>query len=148
MNIIGAGTQFDATSPFPGGRVRMIIDKRVGSQRLSVGELTIEPASRVPRQVNSNTEEALIILMGKVDLVIGNERSVMDTGDAALVPAGTVWSALNRYHQPAKILFMYPTQEIDLVYADGASDTADRTSEKGLSGYVSPNERPLSEASS
>src|SRR5262250_1105428 len=74
----------------PGLEVSDLVDAAQGSQSLTMGELTIAPNMRVPRHIHPNTEEAMLILEGTLEVV--------------LAPAGTVHGFLNRTQEPARLL--------------------------------------------
>jgi len=64
-----------------------------------------------------------------------------------LAPAGTAHGFLNRYDEPARVLFVFPTHQVERVPVSVAGATSGFLSEKGLSGYESPEDRPLGERS-
>src|SRR5919108_5809311 len=84
----------------PGLEVYDLVDAAQGSHSLKIGELTIAPNSRVPRHIHPNTEEAMIILAGTLEVVLGEQRITVGPGDTILAPAGTVHGFLNRAHEP------------------------------------------------
>src|SRR5207244_8079296 len=90
-----------------------------GSRSLTIGELTIAPNTRVPRHIHPNTEEAMIILEGTLEVVLGNQRLTVGPGHVVLAPAGTVHGFLNRTHAPARLLFVFPAQQVERVLASG-----------------------------
>jgi quercetin dioxygenase-like cupin family protein len=127
----------------PGLEVREIVDIWQGSQSLKIGEVTIATNTRIPRHIHTNTEEAMMVLEGKLDVVVGGQRMTVEAGDTILAPAGTTHGFVNRYGGPARILFVFPTHEPDRVLATVDGATSGFLSEAGLTGYVSPNDRPL-----
>jgi len=66
-------------------------------------------------------------------------------GDTVLAPAGSAHGFLNRYEEPARLLFVYPTHQVAQVEVSIPGATSGFPSEKGLSGYQSPQDRPLGE---
>jgi hypothetical protein len=50
---------------------------------------------------------------------------------------------LNRTHAPARLLFVFPTQQVERVLASVSGTTVGFPSEQGLTGYASPQDRPL-----
>ena len=127
----------------PGLEVSDLVDAAQGSQSLKIGELTIAPNTRVPRHIHPNTEEAMIILEGTLDVVLGNQRMTVGPGHVVLAPAGTVHGFLNRTQEPARLLFVFPTQQVERVLASVSGATVGFPSEQGLTGYASPQDRPL-----
>jgi quercetin dioxygenase-like cupin family protein len=127
----------------PGLEVSMIVDAEKGSHSLRIGELTIPPNSRVSRHIHADTEEAMIMLEGTLEALLGRERKTIGPGHTVVAPAGTVHGFLNRSGEPARLLFVFPTHEVDRVQASGHRDTVGFASETGLAGYRSAHERPL-----
>jgi len=127
----------------PGLEVRDIVDAEQGTHALKIGEVTIAPNTRLPRHIHTNTEEAMVVLEGTLDAVVGRERMTIGPGHTVLAPAGTTHGFVNRSNEPARILFIFPTHEPDRVLASVAGATSGFLSEAGLSGYNSPRDRPL-----
>ena len=92
---------------------RVWVNANQGSESLIVGEITIPPHSRVPRHIHANTEEAVIILEGTLDVLLGRETASLGPGNAVLAPAGSVHGFLNRHDEPAKMLYIFPTHHVD-----------------------------------
>lgn len=129
----------------PGLDSRILVDADQGSQSLKIGELTIAPNTRLPRHIHPNTEEAMIILEGTLDVVLGRDRTTVGPGDTVLAPAGTTHGFVNRYEEPVRLLYVFPTHEVDRVLSRVPGATAGFASEAGLTGYSSPQDRPLEE---
>ena len=127
----------------PGLEALILVDNERGSHSLRVGELTIAPNSRVPRHVHTNTEEAMIIVEGTLDVILGDERVTVGPGHTVLAPAGIVHGFLNRYQEPARMLYIFPTNEVEGVQSRVEGTTSGFQSEAGLTGYKSPENRPL-----
>jgi quercetin dioxygenase-like cupin family protein len=127
----------------PGLEAYDLVDAAQGSHSLRIGELTIAPNARVPRHIHPNTEEAMIILEGTLDVVLGDQRMTVGPGHIVLAPAGIMHGFLNRSPEPARLLFIFPTHEVERVLASAPGATVGFPSEKGLTGYESPQDRPL-----
>ena len=127
----------------PGLEVRDIVGAEQGTHALKIGEVTIAPNTRLPRHIHTNTEEAMVVLEGTLDVVVGRERMTIGPGHTVLAPAGTTHGFVNRYDEPARILFIFPTHEPDRVLASVDGATSGFLSETGLSGYSTPQDRPL-----
>jgi len=127
----------------PGLEVYDLVDAAQGSHVLTIGELTIAPNARVPRHIHPNTEEAMIILEGTLEVVLGDQRMTVGPGHTVLAPAGTVHGFLNRSPEPARMLFVFPIHQVERVLSSMPGATAGFPSEQGLTGYESPQDRPL-----
>ena len=127
----------------PGLEVCLLVDADQGSCSLRIGELTIAPNTRIPRHIHTTTEEAMILLEGNLDVVLGSERTTIGPGHTVLAPAGTTHGFVNRYEQPARLLYVFPTQDVDRVLSSPPGATSGFLSEAGLTGHSSPENRPL-----
>jgi len=126
-----------------GLNVRDIVDAEQGTHALKIGEVTIAPHTRLPRHIHTNTEEAMVVLEGTLDAVVGRERKSIGPGDTVLAPAGTTHGFVNSSDEAARILFIFPTHAPDHVQSSIDGATSGFLSEAGLSGYSSPQNRPL-----
>lgn len=131
----------------PGLETCVLVGAGQGSQSLHVEEVTVAPNARIPRCINPHTEVAIIVQEGMLDALLGRERMTISPGHTVLAPAGTAHGFLNRYDKPARMLFIFPTHQVEQVPVSVPGATWGFPSEKGLSGYESPQDRPLGERS-
>ena len=131
----------------PGLETCVLVGVNQGSQSLHIEEVTVAPNARIPRSVNPHTELAVIVVAGKLDAQIGRERVTIGSGHTVLVPAGAASGFLNRYAEPASALFVFPAHQVEQVPVSVPGTTSGFPSEKGLSGYQSPHDRPLGQKS-
>ncbi len=128
----------------PGLESFSIVDAARGSDHLRVGEVTIAAKSRVPRHTHTNTEEAMVVLEGELQALVGLQRESIAAGDVVLAPAGTVHGFINLSDSPARLLFVFPIHEPDRVLTTPPNaPPSGFPSEQGLSGFRSPHDRPL-----
>jgi quercetin dioxygenase-like cupin family protein len=127
----------------PGLETCVLVGKDHGSQSLHIEEVTVAPNARIPRCVNPYTEVAIIVQEGTLDAILGRERMTIGPGHTVLAPAGTAHGFLNRYDEPARVLFIFPTHQFERVPVSVPGATSGFLSEKGRSGYESPQDRPL-----
>ncbi len=127
----------------PGLEVCVLVGAEQGSQSLHIEEVTLAPNARLPRRINPHTEAAIIVLEGTLDALLGRQRMTIGPGHAVLAPAGTAHGFLNRYEKPARVLFVFPAHQVEQVLVSVPGATSGFLSEKGLSGYTSPQDRPL-----
>ena len=121
-----------------------IVDAARGSDHLRVGEVTIASKSRVPRHIHTNTEEAMVLLEGELQALVGSQRETIAAGDVVLAPAGTVHGFINLSDSPARLLYVFPIHEPDRVLTTPPNaPPSGFPSEQGLSGFRSPHDRPL-----
>jgi quercetin dioxygenase-like cupin family protein len=128
-----------------GAESSILVGVDQGSQSLHIEEVSVAPNARIPRRINPHTEVAIIVQEGKLDAILGRERVAIGQGDTVLAPAGSAHGFLNRYEEPARLLFVYPTHQVEQLEVSIPGATLGFPSEKGLSGYQSPEDRPLGE---
>lgn len=131
----------------PGLETSVLVGADQGSQSLHIEEVTVAPNARIPRSINPHTEVAVIVLAGELDAQLGRERMTIGPGHAVLVPAGAAHGFLNRFAEPASLLFVFPTHQVEQIPVSIPGATSGFPSEKGLSGYQSPHDRPLGQKS-
>jgi quercetin dioxygenase-like cupin family protein len=129
----------------PGLETRVLLGEEHGSRSLHIEEVTVAPDARIPRCINPHTEVAVIVQEGMLDAVLGRERMTIGPGHTVLAPAGTAHGFLNRYQRPARVLFVFPTHRVERVPVSVTGTTSGFLSEKGLTGYETPADRPLGE---
>jgi quercetin dioxygenase-like cupin family protein len=127
----------------PGLETCVLVGADQGSQSLYIEEVTVAPNARISRRINPHTEVAIILQEGKLDVILGRERTTIGPGHTVLVPAGAAHGFLNRFEEAARVLFVFPTHQVEQVPVSIAGATLGFPSEKGLSGYQSPEDRPL-----
>ena len=131
----------------PGVETCILMGSDHGSRSLHIEEVTVAPNARIPRCVNPHTEVAVIVQAGRLDALLGRERMTIGPGHTVLTPAGTAHGFLNRYDEPARVLFVFPTHQVERVPVSVPGATSGFLSERGLTGYESPQDRPLGQKS-
>ena len=119
MPIIKRQEIASTQSSTPGLENVRLIDAEHGSESLRVGESTLAPGTRIPTHIHPNTEEAVVVLEGAVEVVLGNQRMTLGPGDSMLAPAGTKHGTQNRSERPAKLISIYPTHNVERVAVEG-----------------------------
>ncbi len=145
MPIIKKQELSTGTQSATGADSSVLVGVGQGSQALHIEEVRVAPNARIPRRINPHTEVAIIVLEGKLDAILGRERVPVGPGDTVLAPAGSAHGFLNRYEEPSRLLFIFPTHQVEQVEVSIPGATLGFPSEKGLSGYESPEDRPLGE---
>ena len=145
MPIIKKRELSKRTGAAEGAESSILVGVDQGSQSLHIEEVSVAPNARIPRRINPHTEVAIIVQEGKLDAILGRERVLIGPGDTVLAPAGSAHGFLNRYEEPARLLFVFPTHQVEQVEVSIPGATLGFPSEKGLSGYQSPEDRPLGE---
>jgi quercetin dioxygenase-like cupin family protein len=89
-----------------------------------IKEWTLGPHSgdQAPRHVHHGSDEAFYVLDGELEVLEGDQRRVLTTGELAFIPAGTVHTFANQGPAAVRILVVM-TPEIDaLISALHAGD--------------------------
>jgi quercetin dioxygenase-like cupin family protein len=84
------------------------------------------PGDQAPRHVHHASDEAFYVLDGELEVLEGDQRRTLSTGELAFIPAGTVHTFANRGPAATRILVVM-TPEIDALVSAlhaGDADTA------------------------
>ena len=98
--------------PYPGVQRWLLVDGDAGARSLQVGDMTIGPGARVSTHVHNNTEEAMVILEGELEAVLGDQVATVRAGDTVLAPPGVKHGFVNRSATPARLMFVFPTTTV------------------------------------
>ena len=132
-----------AEGTVPGISSVLLVGEERGSETLRVGELTIQPRTRLAKHIHTNTEEAMLVIEGSLDVTLSGERSTIGPGDVVVAPSGAEHGFTNRSDAKARLLFIFPIHAPDRVQSRVDNPLVGFQSEKGLTGYQSPSDRPL-----
>jgi len=75
-------------------------------------DLTPYPGDQAPPHVHHGSDEAFCVLRGRLGVLVGQERRILEQGDFAVVPAGTAHTFATVGDEGAQILVVM-TEEID-----------------------------------
>jgi mannose-6-phosphate isomerase-like protein (cupin superfamily) len=95
------------THELPGTAFTALAAPSRGSADLSVWRVEIQPGTE-PTPHELTREEVFVVLDGRADVRIGEERSVAAAGDAIVVPAATPFSIANGADRPLRMLCCLP----------------------------------------
>ena len=101
----------------PGADRLTIVDGNSGADSLSVGDLTLQADGAVRTHVHP-TEEAMVILEGELDAVLGDEIIRVTAGDTVLAPTGVKHGFVNRSGASARLMAIFPTATIERTFVD------------------------------
>lgn len=103
---------------YPGISRTILVDAGNGAESLWVGSLEIEPGARVTTHIHPDTEEAMVILEGQLEAVLGEEVVTLGPGDTVLAPAGVKHGFVNRSSAKAVLLASFPKTTFQRVASD------------------------------
>ena len=110
-------TDSDRDNLGPGADRWTLVDGERGADSLSVGDLHLAPDATV-RTHTHPTEEAMVILEGELDAILGDEVVKVTAGDTVLAPIGVKHGFLNRSGKPARLMAIFPTATIERTFVD------------------------------
>ncbi len=96
----------------PGVERWAIVDGTQGADSLSVGDVAIQPGSKAPTNFHP-TEEAMVILEGELEAILGDDVVTVREGQTVLAPAGVKHGFTNRSNAPARVMAIFPTARIE-----------------------------------
>lgn len=74
--------------------------------------LAPNPGDQAPPHVHHQSDEAFIVLGGQLEVLMGDERRVLNAGESALIPAGTVHTFATHGSAASRVIAVM-TPEID-----------------------------------
>jgi quercetin dioxygenase-like cupin family protein len=103
---------------YPGVTRAVLVDARNGSQSLYITHLTIIPGGTVGTHIHPDTEEAMIIVEGTLEAILGDEIVTLGPGDTVLAPAGVKHGFVNRSQSNAALVAAFPKTSFERVMVD------------------------------
>ena len=100
-----------------GRRSRRFITKEAGAAILTIGELTMHHGSAL-RLHTHPTDEAIILIEGSVQMVVGDESETVTPGHTLLAPPNTPHRLINNSGNDAKMYTVFPTDNPTTTYVD------------------------------
>ncbi len=101
----------------PGTEHWAIVDSSKGADSLSVGDVIVASGSDVHTHIHP-TEEAMVILEGEIDAILGHDTVTVSAGQTVLAPAGVRHGFVNRSGAPARIMAIFPTADMERTLVD------------------------------
>ena len=96
----------------PGVERWSLVNGTNGAESLSVGDVRMEPGSKVPNHIHP-TEEAMVIVEGKLEAILGDEVITVTAGQTVLAPPGVKHGFVNRSGAPARVMAIFPTARME-----------------------------------
>ena len=103
---------------YPGIPRTILVDASHGAKSLWVGHLEIAPGAQVTTHMHPDTEEAMVIVEGQLEALLGDEVVNLGPGDTVLAPAGVKHGFINRSGAKAALLASFPKTSFQRVAAD------------------------------
>ncbi len=110
-------SDYNSEELWPGVDRKGIVGGDLGAESTSVADLTMSPESTVPTHIHP-TEEAMVILEGELDAVLGDEVVPVTVGQTVFAPPGVKHGFTNRSGAPARLMAIFPTARPERTYVD------------------------------
>ena len=111
-------SEAESTEGYPGVNRTILVDDRNGDLSVYVAKLVIVPGGRVTTHVHPDTEEAMVIVEGELEAILGDEVVTLVPGDTVLAPAGVKHGFVNRSQSNAALLAAFPQTSFQRVAVD------------------------------
>ena len=103
--------------PADGREARRFVNKEAGAESITIGELVIHHGAAL-RLHTHPTDEAIILLEGSVQMIVGDESRTVTPGDTLLAPPGTPHRLVNESGADARMYTIFPTDNPTITYVD------------------------------
>ena len=103
--------------PEDGRSARPFVTKDAGAANLTVRELVMQDGSAL-RLHTHPTDEAIVLLEGQVEMVVGDERRLVTAGHTLLAPPGVPHRLINNTGAPARMYTIFPSDNPTTEYVD------------------------------
>ena len=100
---------------YPGVPRATLVGAEHGAQSLWVGYLDVVPGATITTHIHPDTEEAMVIVEGELEAVLGDETVTLGPGDTVLAPAGVKHGFVNRSDEKAALLAVFPKTEFQRI---------------------------------
>ncbi|MXY47358.1 MAG: cupin domain-containing protein [Chloroflexi bacterium] len=107
----------DSDELSPGVERYALVDGDKGSESTSVGDVLVGVNGVVPTHIHP-TEEAMVILQGEMDAILGDDVITVTEGQTVLAPPGVRHGFVNRSGAPARVLAIFPTANMERTLVD------------------------------
>ena len=108
----------ESAEGYPGVTRAILVDDRNGALSLYIGHLTIVPGGSVTTHIHPDTEEAMVIVEGNLEAILGDEVVTLGPGDTVLAPAGVKHGFVNRSQSNAALVAAFPKTSFERVMVD------------------------------
>ena len=100
---------------YPGVPRTPLVDTTQNAKSLYLGHLDVNPGATIGTHIHPDSEEAMVIVEGELEAVLGDETTTVGVGDTVLAPAGVKHGFVNRSGAKASLLAIFPKTEFQRV---------------------------------
>lgn len=98
--------------PFPLVRSKLLIHRDMGSSSMTVNEAILKPGAIIPLHVHPSHDEAVVILEGVLEYVLGEETLTVHAGTTIHIPTGVKHQVVNRGPGDCRVIGIFPTVDV------------------------------------
>ena len=99
------------------GESRRFLTKDAGAVSLTISELTLHPGSEIRMHTHPH-DEAVVLLEGSVQMVVGGESRTATPGHTLLAPPGIPHRLVNNSQGDVRMYNIFPTDNPIIDYVD------------------------------
>ena len=103
---------------YPGVPRTPLVNADHSAKSLSLAHLDVAAGATIGTHIHPDTEEAMVIVEGELEALLGDETVTVGTGDTVLAPAGVKHGFVNRSGAKASLLAIFPTTEYQRIPVD------------------------------
>ncbi len=102
-----------------GNSVQPLARAELGTESLTVSEVTVPPGGSIPLHTHPGHEEVMVVSEGTLQAALGDETTTVVVGDTVIAPDGETHGMTNTSGRPAKILAIFPTTDVQRRLVEG-----------------------------
>jgi quercetin dioxygenase-like cupin family protein len=91
----------------PGVERFALLDHTRGSESITIAEVTVAPGAKTPVHYHP-TEEAMVILEGQLDAILGEDTFPVSAGQIVVAPPTVKHGFVNNSNAPARLYGIHP----------------------------------------
>lgn len=96
-------------SPFEGAQLHLLAGGETGAKMLTVSDLTIQYGGKSIYHIHPNTEDAIVVIDGEIEISLGDRRFIASGGDCILARRDIGHCIENVGASPGRIIAVHPT---------------------------------------
>ncbi len=101
-----------------GNTRQTLVNGELGADALTVFQLDVPPGGAIPLHVHPGHEEAMLVLEGTLEALVGDQVEQVGPGDTILAPSDAKHSLTNKSDKPARFIAIFPTTDVQRHFLD------------------------------
>jgi quercetin dioxygenase-like cupin family protein len=116
MPVIDHSTQ-PMPEPVDKRSVRALVSAEHGTESLAISELIVHPGS-VGRLHTHDSDEAIMVMEGSIQMIVGDEVRTVRSGYTMVAPPGTPHKLVNNTWVHARMIVTHPSNDLQTTYLE------------------------------